>query len=299
MKKLFLMVSTVLTTQTVTATNSKAALQDTLQTNQTKVVMVRPDSVIMENHGNEFRVTVAGTEGNPQFRYSRQMTVNANEPVVERQREWDFKIPFSGKSKDKHKSHHSFKMSGVAMGFSRPLDAPTDMQTTWGASFEIVLPGLLGYCHHINNHFDVSAGFGLGWRNFRMTGHTRFLKEGDHLVMGTYPEGAEIQFSRLRFFSLMIPLTATCHLGHGFEFSLGPVVNFNTFANVKTRYKLDGKKVKEKQGNIHQRPVTADIMAVLSYKSIGFYTKYSPCKLLDGDFSPEFSALSMGVTLFY
>lgn len=268
------------------------------------VVIMSPDSVVMEARaGGEFRVTVHGQAGNPQFRYSRQVCVDTDEPVVERERrrDWDFNVPFSSRSsKASRKCSHSFCMSGLTLGFVRPLDAPAGMHTDWGASLEIAMPMLLGYGYHTaSGRFDFSVGLGLGWRNLRMTGRTRFVKDGDRLVMGSYPEGADIKFSRLKFFSLMVPLMATCHLGRGFELKLGPVLNFNTFANVKTRYCIDGHKVKEKFGNIHQRPVTADVMAVLEYRGVGFYTHYSPCNLLNADFGPDFQTLSMGVALFY
>ena len=48
----------------------------------------------------------------------------------------------------------------------------------------------------------------------------------------------------------------------------------------------------------HQTPVTIDIQASIGYKTIGFYVKYSPCKILDTAYGPEFSALSVGLVLF-
>ena len=78
----------------------------------------------------------------------------------------------------------------------------------------------------------------------------------------------------------------------------GAIVNFNTHASLKTRYKLDGQEFKLTDSNIHQTPVTIDIQASIGYKTIGFYVKYSPCKILDTAYGPEFSALSVGLVLF-
>lgn len=298
MRKLFFMAAALVAAQTVTGAARPEAADTT-----NRVVVMRPDSVVMETCGDRFGVTVHGTQGNPQFSYSRQMRINTGEPVVEREHkhDWDFNMPFSNKrSGRKGRAHHSWGMSGPTFGFVRTLDAPAEMNTRWGSSFEFTWPAILDYTYHTRgDHFLFSAGFGIGWRNFRMKGRTRFLKDGDRLVLGEYPEGAEIRFSRLKEFRLMMPFTATYTTDHDLRFSLGPVLNFNTFANIKTRYKLDGRKIKEKEGNLHQLPVTVDIMAVLHFKGVGFYTKYSPCKVLESDFGPEFSALSMGVALFY
>lgn len=83
-----------------------------------------------------------------------------------------------------------------------------------------------------------------------------------------------------------------------FNFSLGAIVNFNTHASLKTRYKLDGNEYKLTDSNIHQTPVTVDLQAAVGYKTVGFYVKYSPCKVLDSTYGPEFSALSVGIVLF-
>ena len=83
-----------------------------------------------------------------------------------------------------------------------------------------------------------------------------------------------------------------------FSFSVGAIVNFNTHASLKTRYKLEGQEYKLTDNNIHQTPVTVDLQASISYKSVGFYVKYSPCKVLDTAYGPEFTALSVGLVLF-
>ena len=132
-----------------------------------------------------------------------------------------------------------------------------------------------------------------------MTGRTRFIQEGDNLVLGDYPEGAEIKFSRLKVFSLTVPLMINQSLGRKVVLSVGPVINFNTNGSSKTRYTLGGEKVKEKSNNIHQKSMTIDLMTKLRFKSIGMYAKYSPSDMLNTEFGPKFRSFSTGITLFY
>lgn len=146
---------------------------------------------------------------------------------------------------------------------------------------------------------SVSLGFGMTWRNYRMTGRTRFIQEGDNLVLGDYSEGAEIKFSRLKVFSLTVPLMINQSLGRKVVLSVGPVINFNTDGSLKTRYTLGGEKVKEKSNNIHQKSMTIDLMTKLRFKSIGMYAKYSPSDMLNTEFGPKFRSFSTGITLFY
>jgi hypothetical protein len=117
--------------------------------------------------------------------------------------------------------------------------------------------------------------------------------------LGTYPEGADIQFSRLKVFSWTLPLLYTHKFSRKLSFKVGPMVNFNTHASLKTCYKLNGEKIKQTDNNIHQSRVTVDLLAVFRVSAIGVYVKYSPFKVLNSDFGPDFSGLSTGLTLFY
>ena len=145
----------------------------------------------------------------------------------------------------------------------------------------------------------LSMGFGLNWKNWRMTSRNRFIKDNGNIVIGDYPENADIQFSRIKVFSLTVPLTYTQHIYDKIYLSVGPIININTHASIKTRYKEDGVKVKETDSNIHQSPITVDLMANLRFKSIGLYFKYSPNNVLDTDYAPKFKSISTGLTLFY
>lgn len=132
-----------------------------------------------------------------------------------------------------------------------------------------------------------------------MTGKQRFIKDsGTDMSIGAYPEGADIQFSRIKVFSWAVPVMFTHETKNNFNFSFGPIINFNTHASMKTRYKLNGEKYKLTDDNIHQTPVTVDIQASFGFKTLGFYVKYSPCNVLDNTYGPEFSALSVGLVIF-
>ena len=146
---------------------------------------------------------------------------------------------------------------------------------------------------------SLSIGVACSWRNYRMTGKQRFIKDpGNDMSIGAYPEGADIQFSRIKVFSWSVPVMFTHKTKNNFSFSFGPIINFNTHASMKTRYKLNGEKFKLTDDNIHQTPVTVDIQASFGFNTLGFYVKYSPCKVLDTTYGPEFSALSVGIVLF-
>ena len=268
----------------------------------TIIVVKNPNKVTIEKTRNSMMVKVEGSEGNPAYFYSQRMEVDSTAAVIteEKNADWDFTIPFIGKNAETRKHRMELCVGGFGFGMVNALDAPDGMDVDMGASYELMWDNLLKFNYYVVPYTtSVSMGFGMTWRNYRMTGRTRFIQEGDNLSLGAYPEGAEIKFSRLKVFSLTVPFMINQSLGRKVVLSVGPVINFNTYGSLKTRYTLGGEKVKETGKNIHQNRVSVDLMAKLRFRSIGVYAKYSPSDMLNTEFGPKFRSFSTGITLFY
>lgn len=270
-------------------------VQDTI------IVVNQAKKVTIEKKHNSMAVKVEGSAENPDYFYSQRMEVDSTAAVIieEKNADWDFNIPFINKNSKTKKYRGNLCVGGFGFGVVNAIETSEGMDMDMGASYEFSLDHLLRFNYNILPATSVSMGFGMTWRNYRMTGRTRFIKEGDKLVLGAYPEGSDIKFSRLKVFSLTVPFMINQSLGRKVVFSVGPVVNFNTHASLKTRYTLNGEKVKEKNNNIHQNRMTVDLMAKLRFNSLGVYAKYSPSDMLNTDFGPKFRSFSTGITLFY
>ena len=270
-------------------------VQDTI------IVVNQAKKVTIEKKHNSMSVKVEGSEDNPGYFYSQRMEVDSTAAVIieEKNADWDFNIPFINKNSKTKKYRGNLCVGGFGFGVVNAIETSEGMDMDMGASYEFSLDHLLRFNYNVLPATSVSMGFGMTWRNYRMTGSTRFIKEGDKLFLGAYPEGADIKFSRLKVFSLTVPFMINQSLGRKVVFSVGPVVNFNTHASLKTRYTLNGEKVKEKNNNIHQNRMTVDLMAKLRFNSLGVYAKYSPSDMLNTDFGPKFRSFSTGITLFY
>ena len=270
-------------------------VQDTI------IVVNQAKKVTIEKKHNSMSVKVEGSEDNPGYFYSQRMEVDSTAAVIieEKNADWDFNIPFINKNFKTKKYRGNLCVGGFGFGVVNAIETSEGMDMDMGASYEFSLDHLLRFNYNVLPATSVSMGFGMTWRNYRMTGRTRFIKDGDKLVLGAYPEGSDIKFSRLKVFSLTVPFMINQSLGRKVVFSVGPVVNFNTHASLKTRYTLNGEKVKEKNNNIHQNRMTVDLMAKLRFNSLGVYAKYSPSDMLNTDFGPKFRSFSTGITLFY
>ena len=271
-------------------------MQDTI------IVVNNAKKVTIENNKNSMSVKIEGSADNPDYFYLQKMEVDSTAAFIieEKSADWDFTIPFVGKKDEDYKHRTQLCVGSFGFGMVNAINASDGMKVDMGASYELSLDHLLKLNYYLIPYStSVSMGFGMTWRNYRMTGHTRFIKEGENLVLGNYPEGADIKFSRLKVYSLTVPFMINQLVGKKTVFSIGPVFNFNTHASLKTRYTLNGEKVKETDNKIHQNRMTIDFMAKLRLSSIGIYAKYSPSNVLNTEFGPEFRSFSAGITLFY
>ena len=271
------------------------------QTGQdTTIVVNNAKKITIEKSHNSMAVKIEGTAENPEYFYSQTMEVDASAAVIatEKNADWDFTIPFVGKNNKSRRYYMTEDLASVGIGMVNAVNAPDGLNVDMGASYEISVDNLLEFSYNLIPTTSVSLGAGMSWRNYRMTGHTRFVKEGNNIVLDSYPEGADIKFSRLKIFSITVPLLINQAIGRKAALSVGPVVNINTYGSLKTRYVLDGEKIKEQSKDIHQNSATVDFMAKLHIGDIGFYAKYSPSDVLNTEFGPKFSSFSAGVCWF-
>lgn len=269
------------------------------QTSQdTTIVVNNAKKVTIEKSNHSLAVKVEGTEENPSYFYSQQMEVDSTAAVItkEKNADWDFTIPF--KKNKPRKYYMTNDITSLGIGMVNAINTPENLNIDMGASYEFSIDNLLRCCYNLIPTTSVSLGFGLNWKNYRMTGHTRFIQEGNNLCLDKYPEGADIKFSRLKIFSITVPLLIHQAIGRKAALSLGPVVNINTYGSLKTRYVLNNEKIKEKSKDIHQNSTTIDFMAKIHLGEIGFYAKYSPSSVLNPDFGPKFNSFSAGICLY-
>ena len=272
------------------------------QTSQdTTIVVNNAKKITIEKSHNSMAVKVEGTADNPVFFYSQTMEVDSSAAVIatEKNADWDFTIPFVGKNNKSRRYYMTESLTSIGIGMVNVVNAPDDLNVDMGASYELSVDNLLKFRYNLLPVTSVSLGAGVSWRNYRMTGHTRFVKEGNNIALDSYPEGADIKFSRLKIFSITMPLMINQAIGRKAALSVGPVVNINTYGSLKTRYVLNDEKIKEQSKNIRQNSATIDFMAKLRLGEIGVYAKYSSSDVLNTAFGPEFNSFSTGVCWFF
>lgn len=265
----------------------------------TIVNVLRAGEVLLTESDSTLHLRIRGCDRDTAYRfdYRRETGRETATLLEERSRSWDFSFPLARKSGKC--SSKEFTMGGIGFGFVTAHDAPREMDVDMSASYEI-FADLFGILTSFRDRaHEFSVGMGIDWRNYRLTGKKRFVKETNDVVVTDYPEDVEIQFSRIKVFSLTFPFRYQYNVTKKFSVNAAAILNLNTYASIKTRYRQDGHKIKEMHKNIHQNPVTVDFMLGAQWRMVGIYAKYSPCDVLKKDFGPRFKSFSTGFVFFY
>lgn len=272
----------------------------TVNSNDTIADITNARRVILTEQNNLLHLTVKGNQTDTAYRfsYTKELVGGTTSLVTESNNSWNFDMGFTARKKNKT-YRNAMTSGGIAFGFVSALDCPEGMEVDMASSYEIYAD-LVGYNRYSRNRRHIlSVSLGLDWRNYRLKGKQRFVKSGNDVVITDYPEGADIDFSRIKVFSLAVPFKYTWRFAPNFDINASAILNFNTYASIKTRYKLDGHKEKELTKHIHQRPVTVDFRLGLMWNSVGIYAKYSPFDVLSDGYGPSFKSFSAGFAFFF
>ncbi len=281
--------------------SSVAAQTDTLVINEPrKVTIVSNDSLQ--------RVIVNGRRGDSDFVYQNTIRLvdgNYESNVSISRDHWELipSLPVgrSRKTDDDGTNrfgHRNVITSHLGIGFTAPTKADSRLDFSTFKSWEF-FANIIQWDHAMDRRWRDMFSFGLGidWRNYRITDDMLFTKNMEgNVTVDRYPLEFEPKFSRIKVFSLTATLRYEHDFGYGFAIGFGPVVNFNTYASIKTRYKFLGEKQKRIEKNIRQRPITIDWMLNMRIADFPFYVKYSNDDVLK-DGGVKFRSLSFGLYL--
>jgi hypothetical protein len=289
MKKLFIL---FLLAVSATVNATTVADNDTL-------TILKPQKVRIITGDSIQKVKVYGRENDDKYTYESKILLVDSNYVSEtniNKDTWNFDFV----KKHSRGTGYPLKTNNASMrlavGLTYGANAKYNSSQSVGSSWEIMWTIMEWEKFKYGQHNGFSIGFGVDWRNFRIDGRQYFYKANDGMLSEqSYPAGYEADFSRIKVFSLQIPMMWKYRTKKT-TFGLGPVINFNTYASIKTRYKFLGDKIKHEEKNIRQRPVTIDWMLNMNIAHLPLYLKYSNDDVLK-DGGVKFRSLSFGLYL--
>lgn len=211
------------------------------------------------------------------------------------------RIDFGIKLSQKGKSKWSLVSEGLGLGWVTPVNATPALPSSMGRSLEWTWNVILGvrWAYGPNS---ITTGLGMNWRNYVLHRTRYFHKNYDEsITLNEYEPGMVKGSSVLATFSLQIPIFYDISFGRqrDFHFAVGPIVNFNTGGHLRTSYKFEARDYTIKTYDIHQRPVTVDVMGVIGWSGLGIYARYAPMRVLKTSTGLDFSAFSTGLLVWF
>ena len=269
-------------------------------TDNDTLVVNYPHKVTVISGDSLQTIRIEGRHDDPAFRYENTIQLvdsNYVSDLTVNSDRWEFSLPIGEKRKGKRAERAG--TTHLGFGWCNALNGPDNMDIAMGSSWEIFWTIFQWNYTPKGGRNTWSTGIGIDWRNYRMKGHWHFDKTPDDNVVVVPYKSVDVhdQFSRIKVFSLQVPLLYRYRIGSGFSLSVGSILNLNLHSSLKTRYKINGEKFKETCNDANVNPVTLDFMGIVSTPLVSMYVKYSPCNVLKSAHAPKFQSLSVGIYL--
>ena len=263
----------------------------------TLVDVVSPEQLVITETAQGMTVRVADKEtvNTVMVSYGPEATVRTSQKTSHSL----LRLPFSKDCcKDNCDDRWTLGVSGICIGLTDANGQPAPGGLQWAKSFEISWMS----CINANYSFSrstLSLGLGFDWRNYKATTNGAWLTatpEGG-IAWGTAPEGAQVRYSRLKVFSLQVPLLYSWAIPKtSLAWRMGPIACFNTYSSLKGIYDdSEGNRCEYFTKALDRRPFTVDFFGCLSYRHyISLYIRYSPMKVMKTGSPINFSPLTIG-----
>ena len=258
-----------------------------------KVINNAKQVVITERRG-DIRMRVNGLQDDDDYNYEYRVKQDRDGTVTATETEnkhVSFGYPFKRCDPDQTESHFEAFLSDVYVGWGRTNVAPGDRDYIRNHSYEAGILNLLGVGYNFNrNRSRLSLGVGFNWAFYCMKSPYIWARNDEgqvvHDDLSTLGEYSK-RHSNLVVRSLQFPLMFNQRIAQHINLAVAGVMNWNYYANLENRYRIDKTSYKLTTNGLHQRKVSFDVMAIASFKSLGLYFRYSPQSVFKGDWGPE------------
>jgi len=160
--------------------------------------------------------------------------------------------------------------------------------------FEVGIRDLLGVSWR-RRGAELELGLGVGVKRFLTNDGYAYQKNGDKMMTVAVGNDMTVRHSTLDVWSFHVPLLYNQKMGNHFKFTIGGVVNFNTYATASTEFGTDKKHNKINYKGLQQNLLTVDALMALNLRGIGLYASWSPMKLFKNEYGTALRAWSLGI----
>ncbi len=266
-----------------------------------------PSKVIITESSEGTRITVTDNKSGTEESYLVEYTPGAKVSTSRKSSFSIFDIPGLDCINRKGKcggfgDRWSIGVDGLCVGLNEAHGQTGGGGLQWSKSFEISWLSCINFGYSFSRS-RIYLGLGFDWRNYKATADGRWLTTSDTggIEWGEAPEGANVKYSRLKVFSLQMPLLYEWRIPKSLlKLKVGPILNFNTYSSLLgVCDDANGNRQEYFTKDFKRNPTTVDFFGAFSYgNALGIYIRYSPMKVLQNPSPINFTPLTIGIGFF-
>ncbi|MBD5355953.1 MAG: hypothetical protein HDR88_02970 [Bacteroides sp.] len=263
--------------------------------NATDILVTRQEGV------TKVKANTKDEEGfNNPFNYMVKVEVNDSIDEIELEDSWVFNPPFVRKNNPIFANRNKVRRDVVCFEhlysgwrFNYSKNKVKDF-------FEIGIRQLVGIEWSKGQRYKSTflLGFGMGCKIFKTQDGFAYGKDEDRLTILPVAYGQTVNSSQMTILSFQVPMLYKQNIRNNFNFSIGGIINFNSYAIALTEIKENNLKIKTKYKGFQQNLITPEAYAFFGVWDIGIYFTWSPLSLFHKDYGPELKSLSLGIEIY-
>ena len=260
--------------------------QETSKIDTVKVID-KPNQVVIAEDGNQVVVNVNGAYHDKDYRYEYRAKPASNGFVSQQNENHQLRYEFGKCDSTKSKRSFDVFMSDLYVGFGGNSVGQGNRDIIKRSTMEIGILNLVGLGVNFN-HTRLSLGMGFNWTTYGLN-KPYFWSRSDDGVVGFNAMTGEAKNLRtaLLLRSMQFPLLFNQYLGKHWDITVGPIFNWNCYADITNSYSDDINNYNITTRRLNQRKFSVDGIVMVSWKGLGAYFRYAPQSVFKTGFGPE------------
>lgn len=273
-------------------------LANDTSTIDTVKVINKPYQVVIAEDGDQVVVNVDGAYRDSDYKYEYRAKPG-NKGFVTEQTE-NHRLAYKFGECDSTKSKRSFDIftSDLYVGFGGNSVEQGNRDIIKRSTLNIGILNFIGLGVNLN-HTKLSLGLGFNWAQYGLN-KPNFWNRSDDGIVGFETMNGESQNLRTSLLvrSMQFPLLVNQYLGKKWAITVGPIFNWNFYADFNTSYSNGVNNISFTTHGLNQRKFSVDGILMVSWKGLGTYFRYAPQSVFKTGFGPEIkNRWSIGIIL--
>mgnify|MGYP007101836032 FL=1 len=271
--------------------------QETSKIDTVKVID-KPNQVVIAEDGDQVVVNVNGAYRDKDYKYEYRAKPSSKGFVTNQTENHPLSYKF-GRC-DSTRSKRSFEVftSDLYIGFGGNSVEQDNRDIIKRSRYDIGILNLIGLGVNLNRT-RLSIGMGFNWARYGLN-KPYIWSRGDDGVVGLGALGGEAQNLRTSLLvrSMQFPLLFNQYLGKHWDITVGPIFNWNFYADFNTSYRDGVNNYSVTTHGLYQRKFSVDGIVMVSWKGLGAYFRYEPQSVFKTGFGPEIkNRWTLGIVL--